>query len=90
MFFFKKRLAPLCLFWEIFNGRLIGQKTSVAEAEGRLLKSFGFGRLCLASVIVCYQDDIVYGRPLKVVFGDTCDDMQIFLLTKNMNFYNTF
>ena len=37
---------------EIFDGRLIDQKTSAAKAEGRLPKSFGIGRLCLASVIV--------------------------------------
>ncbi len=49
--FFKEKTSSLMPFLE--NDRLIGQKTLVAEAEGRLLKSFGFGRLCLASVIVC-------------------------------------
>ena len=33
-------------------GLIVSQKTSVAEAEGRLSKSFGIGRLCSASVIV--------------------------------------
>ena len=34
-------------------GSLDRPKTSAAESEGRLLKSFGIGRLCLASVIAC-------------------------------------
>ena len=41
----------------LFSKKIIGSlnrpKTSAAEAEGRLLKSFGIGRLCSASVIVC-------------------------------------
>ena len=32
---------------------IVSPKTSVAEAEGRLSKNFGFGRLYSASVIVC-------------------------------------
>jgi hypothetical protein len=32
---------------------IVSQKTSAAEAEGGLSKSFGIGRLCSASVIVC-------------------------------------
>ena len=40
----------------LFSKKIIGSlnrpKTSAAEAEGRLLKSFGIGRLCSASVIV--------------------------------------
>ena len=43
----------------LFSKKIIGflnrPKTSAAEAEGRLLKSFGIGRLCSASVIVCPQ-----------------------------------
>jgi hypothetical protein len=31
---------------------IVLQKTSAAKAEGRLLKIFGIGLLCLASVIV--------------------------------------
>ena len=41
----------------LFSKKIIGSlnrpKTSAAKAEGRLLKSFGIGRLCSASVIVC-------------------------------------
>ena len=40
----------------LFSKKIIGSlnrpKTLAAEAEGRLLKSFGIGRLCSASVIV--------------------------------------
>ena len=32
---------------------IVSPKTSVAEAEGRLAKNFGIGRLCSALVIVC-------------------------------------
>ena len=32
---------------------IISTKTAAAEAGGRLSKSFGIGRLCSASVIVC-------------------------------------
>ena len=43
----------------LFSKKIIGSldrpKTSAAKAEGRLLKSFGIGRLCSASVIVWYQ-----------------------------------
>ena len=41
----------------LFSKKIIGSlnrpKTSAAEAEGRLLKSFGIGQLCSALVIVC-------------------------------------
>ena len=40
---------------EVFGktiGLIVSKKCSAAEAEGRLPKSFGFGRLCSASVIV--------------------------------------
>ena len=33
-------------------GLIVSQKSSAAKAESQLPKSFGFGRLCLASVIV--------------------------------------
>ena len=35
---------------------IVSQKTSSAETKGRLSKSFRIGRLCSASVIVCYED----------------------------------
>ena len=41
----------LTIFCETI-GLIVSQKSSAAEAEGRLSKSFRFGRLCSASVIV--------------------------------------
>ena len=41
-------------------GLIVSQKSSAAEAEGRLPKSFGFGRLCSASVIVWLYRTTVY------------------------------
>ena len=40
---------------DILTRPIVSQKTSAAEAEGRLSKSFGIGRLCSASVIVCMR-----------------------------------
>ena len=47
----------LTIFCETI-GLIVSQKSSAAKAEGRLPKSFGFGRLCSASVIVCRHDAI--------------------------------
>ena len=46
------------IFWIYMTRPIVSQKTSVAKAEGWLSKSFGIGRLCLASVIVCNLDTI--------------------------------
>ena len=36
---------------------IVLQRTSAAEAEGRLPKNLGIGRLCSASVIVCTNNE---------------------------------
>ena len=64
-FFWVYKQGERHIFMEIFDGLLIDQKTSAAEAEGRLLKSFGIGRLCSASVILCFED--LWGQ-LKTTF----------------------
>ena len=46
------RIAIKYVIFKKIIGYLNRPKTSAAEAEGRLLKSFGIGRLCSASVIV--------------------------------------
>ena len=52
--FFDNR--PSALAMEVFGEKfrpIVSPKTSVAKAEGRLSKTFEFGRLYSASVIVC-------------------------------------
>ena len=55
----------------LFSKKIIGSlnrpKTSAAEAEGRLLKSFGIGRLCSASVIVCSYDTYTFENLIVIL-----------------------
>ena len=51
------------LFWIYITKPIVSQKTSAAEAEGQLSKSFGIGRLCSALVIVC-----LFGRSKIRIF----------------------
>ena len=52
----------------LFSKKIIGYlnipKTSAAEAEGRLLKSFGIGRLCSALVIPCGSGSLLFGQQI--------------------------
>ena len=63
---FRFNKIPHVIFKKII-GSLNRPKTSAAEAEGRLLKSFGIGRLCSASVIVWQMPYQKYQGPPIVV-----------------------
>ena len=65
--FFPEKITSLMLLWSLetrkkdvflgnFQWPISKPKTSAAKAEGRLITSFGIGRLGLALVIVCSSD----------------------------------